>query len=375
MKKFLFLFAMVLATSVVFGQVATIDQTNTAPVGSSVVATVTQTGASEVDVDQITNQDNLGVNSISATITQSGAGGNMVTVDQSALGQALGASSLEITTSQDGINNVALQTQISGSWSAGSQIFMANQVGEKNELTQYSNSGGQEFTSSQSGYFNIGYQQAENGAGGGNFAFLTQNGIENQSMQSFSGINARDAIVEQIGDYNEASQSFLGGSFVPVADRSRAEIYQWGSNDKATQMQDGIGSFQYAEQDGTGDNVIDQKSYGNYNKSYALQYGGSGDIKITQTSTALEGEYDLGNSTMVSQEGNGSVAEISQMGSQNSVEGLGGVGTYAINNNGAQLFVKQDGALNVVQSFQNSATAIETVNQSGTACVAIVSQQ
>ena len=197
----------------------------------------------------------------------------------------------------------------------------------------------------------------------------------------FHGQNVRYAGAEivQTADKNEAKQEFdLGADGVIYGsgtNSSKALIEQTGNSNYAYQKQVGNGSYQEIIQSGVS-NEASMWSYGNYNMAYAKQKGTNAILKVTQkqdeTGLALEGELAKGNSVMISQDGNGSEAYILQDGWTNSVEGLGGAGTYAVNNNGAYLKVTQKGHDNVVQSRQLSGT--EKMSQMGMNNLAIVNQ-
>jgi hypothetical protein len=116
-------------------------------------------------------------------------------------------------------------------------------------------------------------------------------------------------------------------------------------------------------------------SYGNFNEAFAVQTGKQGTIKIIQKQDELGTAPTAakGNLVMISQDGNNSEADIMQDGLENTVEGLGGAGSYAINNNGAYLKVRQTGELNLVQSRQ-IVGASATINQMGANNTSIVNQ-
>jgi hypothetical protein len=81
------------------------------------------------------------------------------------------------------------------------------------------------------------------------------------------------------------------------------------------------------------------------------------------------------NVAMVSQDGIGSTADIYQEGDLNLVQGLGGVGTYAINDNGSTLDASQIGNSNTINVEQTAFGASATISQNGVGNVATVEQR
>lgn len=389
MKKLVFLFAMVLVAGFAMAQTTVIDQTTVGdPNGSTQDAIVSQTGSSLVKITQLTEktQHNTSPAEVAifnhrAEVKQSGGNDNTIVVKQVATGLINGTGTNTTYAEQKGKKNSLKQTQISGNYTSGGMVFTSKQVGESNIAEQFSKKTNGVFDISQDGKQNEAYQKTTGEKTGNLIADIKQVGNKNMATQLFHGQNVRNAGAEivQTADNNEAKQEFDlgvdGVTYGSSENSSKALIKQTDNNNYAYQKQVGKGSYQEIIQSGVS-NEASMWSYGNYNMAYAKQKGSNAMLKVTQkqdeTGLALVGELSKGNSVMISQDGNGSEATIMQDGWSNSVEGLGGAGTYAINNNGAYLKVTQTGTDNVVRSKQ--LTGSETVSQMGMNNVAIVNQ-
>ncbi|WP_319228174.1 hypothetical protein [Draconibacterium orientale] len=382
MKKIVFLFAMVLIAGFVMAQTAVIDQTTVGdPNTSTQEAVVSQTGSSLVKITQLTEKAGPAEFNHKAEVKQSGGNDNTIIVKQVATGNISGTGTNTTYAEQKGKKNSLKQTQISGDWTSGGMKFTSKQVGESNVAEQFSKKTNGVFSISQDGKQNEAYQKTTGEKTGNLIADIKQVGNKNIATQLFHGEDVRNAGAEilQTADGNEAKQEFDLGSqgafYGPGTNSSKALIKQTDNNNYAYQKQVGQGSYQEIIQSGVS-NEASMWSYGNYNMAYAIQKGSNAMLKVTQkqdeAGIALEGELSKGNSVMISQDGNGSEANILQDGWNNSVEGLGGAGTFAINNNGAYLKVSQTGTDNVVQSKQLIGS--ETVTQVGMNNTAIVSQ-
>ena len=238
------------------------------------------------------------------------------------------------------------------------------------------------FSAIQNGYRNIATQISYEDAGNDN-GDIKQKGNDNKATQKYWGRNYReggvngDLFITQIGSENEATQLFKNGTvfYTGTGNRGVAQVTQNGNWNKSLQIQEGAGNKQYLIQN-SNYNEARMEAYGNFNLANAKQYGNV-DLTIIQKQDekgeAGDGEFAKGNSVMITQTGANSEAIIMQDGWTNSVEGLGGAGTYAINNNGAYLKVSQKGINNTVQSRQ-IVSASETVTQMGINNLAIVNQ-
>ncbi|WP_319228171.1 hypothetical protein [Draconibacterium orientale] len=365
MKKLVFLFAIVFVSGIAMAQTTTVSQSNTnASEAGDNIADVSQTGSNFVKITQV--QDIAGSPGGSATVTavveQSGTKDNQIKIEQTHNG-----------TKNNGVSPLS--------------VFAKQKGGKENSITQIqlaggSNWGNVDFSAIQDGNRNVAYQRSYEDAGNDNGA-ITQKGNDNSATQKWHGKNYRDGnvngelFIDQKGDDNTATQTFKVGQVFSsgLENRGVAQITQKGNGNTATQTQEGAGNAQYLVQNGN-NNDASMAAIGNYNVADAKQVGNGASLSITQKQDymgpASEGVVADGNSVMISQDGIGSVATILQDGLRNTVEGLGGDGTYAINNNGAILKVTQTGIDNVVQSKQ--LTGSETVSQMGMNNVAIVNQ-
>jgi len=377
MKKLSFLFAMVFAVSMAMGQTAVVNQTTAAGLSATQDANVTQTGNSLVKITQVTNKELSHV----ATAEQSGGNNNTIIVSQT--NEASNGSGINKTAAkQAGYNNVIKQTQTSVNYSYAGMEFIASQIGNGNNAVQESGKENADFDIFQNGTGNDALQRAIGVKTGVLEGDIKQIGNFNKGTQLFHGQQVRNdgGVIDQNGTSNTAKQEFdVNGSIWwdngSNSPNSRANIVQRSNNNYAYQSQVGQGSYQNAVQTGS-TNEIRMWSNGNYNEAYSKQDGNNGDIRINQKQEnmgpATESSFD-GNHTMVSQNGNGSSANIMQNGLRNEVGGLGETGTFAINNGGANLIINQTGSDNAVWSRQ-LVGASETVTQTGANNTAIVNQ-
>ena len=367
MKKLIFLVAMLFIAGIAMSQTTNVIQSNSNVSQSGQNKTdVNQTGMNQVTIKQVQNISGTpgGSALISATVEQSGTKDNTITINQTHSGtKNNGVNPLTAFAKQQrGNGNTIVQNQIAGSGNWGNVDFRATQDGSRNTATQKS------------------VEDAGNDNGE-----IQQKGNDNTATQKWYGRNYRDGatngelFIHQDGIGNQATQTFLAGTVFSSGTENRGvgQVTQKGNNNIANQRQEGAGNVQYLNQNGNS-NEATMNAYGNYNVSNAKQLGNSGTIVFTQkqdyTGPAAEGVVSEGNSIMLSQDGNGSKAYITQDGFSNSIEGLGGTGTFAINNNGAYLKVTQTGTENVIQSRQIGSGASEVVSQMGMNNLAIVNQ-
>ena len=382
MKKLSFIFAMVFVASIAMAQTAVIEQISgiSAP-PSSQTATVTQNGESEVTIlqetDKMEHPDGTASENFDhvAFATQSGGDGNEINITQIANGKINGGSIVnEAEAVQVGDKNTMNQTQVSGDYTSGGMDFESYQKGESNSGIQFGQKTESDFDLYQSGSGNISLQTTMGEKTGVLHGNVKQIGIQNDATQFFYGANVRwvGAEIYQEGQSNTAIQDF--SSLATIWDEpSSADIIQRNSDNYAKQSQDGAGSYQKTEQYGT-NNDATMYSVGNFNKAYTKQDGTNGEITIEQKQAkGLASIAADGNLAKIYQDGDDSEATIGQDGFRNKVVGLIG-DDYAINNNGSELIVIQDGCDNIVRSYQTAHDATEEVYQTGMNNAAIVTQ-
>ena len=210
-----------------------------------------------------------------------------------------------------------------------------------------------------------------NGTRGINDAYVKQTGItniadvyqRNRGQYAASGFN-NDLDLIQDGNLNTANtyQAIARGNDIKldqVGDRNFADIYQHQGGKLS-----GYGSASRAIQNGEDNELyIDM---GNFNSAGITQDGNFNLADIQQNSFSSDNvqliqEGDDHEVLLIQSDG---MADIQQFGGNNNyVYGLGGSGTYALQEGGSTMTVTQNGYLNELFIGQNAGTA--TVTQTG----------
>jgi len=291
MKRIIVTVTTILALSgLVLADSATVTQT-----GNNQTANVSQTNTGGLDNTATVTQysDNSGPQD--AQVVQNGVE-NVATVTQNQTG--IGDTTLNTAyIEQVGTHNMGTQYQNAPGYNSGQSLY-AYQNYFWNTVNQsilggYTNS----FRATQNGKFHDA-QQTMNGAY--IFGEIIQAGWDNHAVQDLTGMNHTNIDIRQDGEYNFASQTFIGGTWSIF---QTGQIDQLGDNNDATQYSDGNGNEAIIYQDGDWNQAY-QSMVGNGNYAYAGQFGDNNYASQTQTGD--------GNSSTVNQTGNGNSAIVVQ---------------------------------------------------------------